>query len=112
LGESFKEGPIIYLIFCSFFLSRKLKLMVLNTKFEDSLVSKPPSEEIATQAFLNKAAQDPAQRNGVGAIGTFENVVECQLQGVLPYFTIAQSTEISVGNMLTKQIIRHHHSRG
>lgn len=45
--------------------------MELNNQFEVPSVRKPPSKEVATRAILEKVAADPAQRNGVGAIGTF-----------------------------------------
>ncbi|KAG6834599.1 hypothetical protein H0H93_008683 [Arthromyces matolae] len=45
--------------------------MKLNTQFEVPSVRKPPSEDVARQAILDLVAKDRAQRNGVGAIGTF-----------------------------------------
>lgn len=45
--------------------------MVLNNQFGVPSVRKPPSDELATRAILDIVAKDPAQRNGVGAIGTF-----------------------------------------
>lgn len=45
--------------------------MELNVKFGVPSVRKPPPEHVAVQAILEKVAADPAQRNGVGAIGTF-----------------------------------------
>jgi hypothetical protein len=51
-------------------LHRKTKLMELNCKFNVSTPKKPPPADVATQAILEKVAADPAQRNGVGAIGT------------------------------------------
>lgn len=45
--------------------------MELNTKFAVPSTRKPPSDEVATRAVLEVVANDPAQRNGVGAIGTF-----------------------------------------
>jgi hypothetical protein len=52
-------------------LSRKSKLKELNKKFKVPSARKPPPEPVAVQAILAKVAADPAQRNGVGAIGTF-----------------------------------------
>ncbi|KAF8156745.1 hypothetical protein B0H34DRAFT_770234 [Crassisporium funariophilum] len=50
---------------------RKSKLMELNKQFSVLSVRKPPPEPVAVQAILAKVADNPAQRNGVGTIGTF-----------------------------------------
>lgn len=44
--------------------------MTLNNKFNVPSSKKPPSVDIATQAVLEKVANDPASRNGVGTIMT------------------------------------------
>jgi hypothetical protein len=51
--------------------SRKSRLMELNNKFGVPSVRKLVDSDTATAAVLSKVAADPAQRNGVGAIGTF-----------------------------------------
>ena len=49
---------------------RRSLLANLNKKFDVPSVQKPPPPEIATQAVLEKVAEDPAQVNGVGTIST------------------------------------------
>jgi hypothetical protein len=44
-------------------------LYKLNKKFEVPSVRKPPPTDIATQAVLEKIADDPSQGHGVGTIG-------------------------------------------
>ncbi|KAJ3980302.1 hypothetical protein F5890DRAFT_1419886 [Lentinula detonsa] len=48
----------------------KSTLMTLNNKFGVPSSKKPPPADVATQAILEKVANDPAQRNGVGTILT------------------------------------------
>ena len=45
--------------------------MELNNKFEIPSVRKLPAPEVVEQVILEQVAKDPAQRNGVGVIGTF-----------------------------------------
>ncbi|KAG6907095.1 hypothetical protein DXG01_010544 [Tephrocybe rancida] len=50
---------------------KKSKLMQLNNTYNVPSVQKLPPGDVAVQAVLDQVAKDPAQRNGVGAIGTF-----------------------------------------
>ncbi|KAF8886422.1 hypothetical protein CPB84DRAFT_1816716 [Gymnopilus junonius] len=45
-------------------------LYKLNRKFKVPSVRRPPPDDIATQAVLEKVANDPSQRRGVGTIST------------------------------------------
>ena len=49
--------------------SRASLLYKLNNKFNVSSPRKPPPEDIAMQAVLEKVAEDPLQGRGVGTIG-------------------------------------------
>ncbi|KAJ3986983.1 hypothetical protein F5890DRAFT_1571998 [Lentinula detonsa] len=49
---------------------RKTKLTNLNNKFGVPSPRRPPTSDVATQAVLEKVANDTAQRNGVGTILT------------------------------------------
>lgn len=49
--------------------SRASLLYKLNNKFSVPSPRKPPPEDIATQAVLEKVADDPLQGRGVGTIG-------------------------------------------
>ena len=49
---------------------RDQTLYKLNRKFNVPSVRWPPPDDIATQAILEKVANDPSQRGGVGTIGT------------------------------------------
>jgi hypothetical protein len=51
-------------------LFRKSRLAELNLKFGMPTVQKPPPADIATQAVLEKIAEDTAQMRGGGTIST------------------------------------------
>lgn len=51
-------------------LIRSAMLYRLNKKFGVPSVRKPPPADIAMQAVLEKVADDPSQKRGVGTIGT------------------------------------------
>jgi len=70
MGSISSKLAIILEIMFTFLCCRKSRLAELNLKFGVPNVRKPPPADIATQAVLDKVAEDTAQTRGVGTIST------------------------------------------